>query len=98
MAEVRGTGLPVPKTEVIADPGKVIDADAYSSAKAWAGVASAGAQIADAGFGVMAQQEHQARVGYLADQENEIERQRVERRDKFQNDPAGFDADWKGYS
>lgn len=104
-----GTGLPIPKTgRDRSQPAKLtpmIDADKYSTASNWSQIASASAGLAGAGFGLAAQgraereqEERAAEAAYLAGQENEIARKRIELHDQFAKDPEGFDAAWRGYA
>lgn len=94
-----GTGLPIPKSgEVRTEPQNVVDINRYTSAQDWAKVAEAGAKIANSAEAVARLDEHQQQVGYLAEQDTEIARKRLELRDQFANDPQGFDAAWKGYT
>lgn len=90
-------GLPIPKPDnVLAQAPGILSIDA--GAHAWGQIATAGAKIAQSGFDTLQLAEHQAQVGYLAEQEVEIARKRTELRDQFSADPAGFDAAWKGYT
>lgn len=94
-----GTGLPVLKSgDVRTNVSGVIDGDKFSSAADWERIAKVGESIASMGADELKKTEHQAQVGYLADQETEIARKRAEFRDQFANNPDGFDAAWKGYS
>jgi hypothetical protein len=96
---VQGTGLPLPKDQGAPSPvTPTLNMDAYTSAAAWQSIARTGAQIASDANDVLRTELHQRQVGYLADQEIDIARNRTEMRDKFANDPAGFDAAWKGYT
>jgi len=99
---VEGTGLPTIPTpdRVLAQPGPVtqpINADAYSNAQSWQLIAQAGARLGDAAGDYAKVQIHQAKVGYLAEQDVEIARKRADLRDQFDNDPQGFDAHWTAY-
>jgi hypothetical protein len=101
---VLGTGLPEQVGErVLAQPSgtaplsKPVNADAYSNAASWQEIAHAGAKLTDAAGDYAKVQIHQAKVGYLAEQDVEIARQRTDMRDKYANDPAGFDANWTAY-
>ena len=100
MAEgIGGTGLPLLRTgDVRTEPGNVIDIDRYTSAQDWARIAQAGDRLAKAAGDEVLYQRHQEQVGYLADQDTEIARKRIDLRDQFANDPPGFDAAWKGYT
>lgn len=97
----QGTGLPTPQAErVLVQPGGIvqpINADRYSDAESWAQIARAGARLADSAGDYAKLEIHQAKVGYLAEQDTEIARTRTDLRDKFANDPAGFDANWTAY-
>lgn len=93
-----GTGLPYPKNDALLQPLQAMDGNAISSAADWARIADAGQRIAQTGIS-MHERDAQARhVGYLADQEIEISRKRIEMRDQFDGDPAGFDKAWMSYS
>jgi hypothetical protein len=104
-----GTGLPIPKSgDVLSQPTKLtpqIDADRYSTASNWRQIEAAASGLSSVGFGLAAQgradrehEEKQAQAGYLAEQENEIARKRIELHDQYATDPAGFDAAWSGYT
>lgn len=97
----QGTGLPTPQAErVLVQPGGIvqpINADRYSDAQSWAQIAQAGARLADSAGDYAKTEIHQAKVGYLAEQDTEIARVRTDLRDQFANDPAGFDANWIAY-
>ena len=104
-----GTGLPIPRTgRDRSQPAKLtpqIDADRYSTASNWKQIESASAGLASAGFGLAAEgqadrirEEKAAQAAYLAEQENEIARKRIELHDQYAKDPAGFDAAWRGYA
>src|SRR5581483_5392251 len=67
-------------------------------ASSWTQIAAMGARLTSEAADTMRLETHQAQVGYLADQDVEIARKRIELRDQFANDPDGFDAAWKGYS
>jgi hypothetical protein len=86
-----GTGLPLPKFDANASPISTIDGDRLSSARSWATIAAAGDKISDAAERDI----YRHRVAEMAEQENAIERQRIEMREKFQYDPEGFDKNWK---
>ncbi|MDR6954889.1 hypothetical protein J2X65_004265 [Ancylobacter sp. 3268] len=89
-----GTGLPIPQTGVLAQSPGVVDGDRFSSASAWMQVARAGERIADIGE----REQHLRLAGALAEAETESRRKRIELEAKNQFNPAGFDADWKGYT
>lgn len=97
MAET-GTGLPLLKSEpALVQPGAVapmINSELASNASAWQEIAKVGAKVSDISEGLM----HQAQVGYLADQDVEIARQRAILRDQHADNPDAFDAAWKGYT
>lgn len=97
----QGTGLPIAQSNpVLVQPTGVtrtINADQYSNAQSWAQIAQAGARLADSAGDYAKIEIHQAKVGYLAEQDTEIARVRTELRDQFANDPAGFDANWTAY-
>lgn len=99
----RGTGLPLPRDDAITQvtpqaSGDVRAVEAFSQADAWRQIASAGQQLQNVGVDGMERVRHQAEVGYLAENETDITRQRIEMRDSFNHDPAGFDNAWKAYS
>src|SRR4051812_20831245 len=94
-----GTGLPIPKSgDVLTQAPNVVDADRYTNARAWGQIAEAGSKIASTGLHALQMEEHQAQVGYLADQEIDIARKRTDLRDQFAKNPEGFDAAWKGFT
>lgn len=94
-----GTGLPVLKSgDVRTAVQPVLDGDKFSSAADWTRIAAVGENIAKMGADELKKSEHQAQVGYLADQETDIARNRAILRDQHANNPEGFDAAWKGYS
>lgn len=88
-----GTGLPIPKSGVLAQGPGVMDGDRLSSASAWASISRAGAQVADIGLSMMQTQ----RAAYFAGEEMDAERKRAELLARFPNDPDGFDNAWNGY-
>lgn len=91
-----GTGYPqIGGDHPTAEPPQAISGD--SSANSWARIAATGAQLAAEGHDQLRFDEHQRQVGYLAEQETEINRTRIDMRNKFAQDPAGFDAAWNGY-
>jgi GH24 family phage-related lysozyme (muramidase) len=91
----RGTGLPLPRSgDVVSQPINIIDADRYSSARAWGAIAQAGAEIARSGDLAL----HQQRVGYTSTYQETDRRRRLELSDEHRDNPAGFDAAWKGYT
>jgi hypothetical protein len=57
-----------------------------------------GRKLAKAGGDYLKVAEHKAQVGYLADQDVEIQRKQIELRNEHANDPAKFDAAWTGYA
>lgn len=89
-----GTGLPIPKSGVLAQGPGVMDGDRLSSASAWASISRAGAQVADIGQSMMQTQ----RAGYMAELETEARRKRYELQTQFAADPAGFDSAWEGFT
>ncbi|MCL4712156.1 MAG: hypothetical protein KJZ73_13015 [Pseudorhodoplanes sp.] len=87
-----GTGLPIPKAgTVTAQPQPVIDGDRYSSAQAWSRLAAAGAGIAATGEDLMRKELRQQQARRVADFEIEHTDWFVKARDRFNNDPAGFE-------
>lgn len=94
-----GTGLPLPKAgTVLAQPTGVLSGDAMFNAQSWQSIANSGANIAKDGADYLKVSEHQAKVGYLADQDVEIQRKQIELRDQHAENPQAFDAAWKGYT
>lgn len=104
-----GTGYPTPRSRgSVSQPTRLtpqINASQYSTASEWNQIASAANGVASVGFGLAAQgradrelEERQAEAAYLAEQENEIARKRIELHDQHATDPEGFDAAWKGYA
>lgn len=95
----RGTGLQFPRTgDVTVQAPNVIDADQYSNARAWGEIGEAGRRIADTGLDYLARAEHQRQVGYLAEQEVEIGRKRLDFEEQHRLDPKGFEAAWEAYT
>jgi muramidase (phage lysozyme) len=95
-----GTGLPAPQSggPVLAQAAGGVSADALFNAQSWTQIAGAGEQLAKAGGDYLKVAEHKAQVGYLSDQDVEIQRKQIEYRNTHANDPAGFDAAWNGYA
>lgn len=94
-----GTGLPIPKSgDARTQPIGVIDGDKLSSAQAWTQIAQAGAEIAKGGLDSIKIEEHQQQVGYYAAQDVADARKAADLRDKYRDDPDGFDREWKAYS
>ena len=54
--------------------------------------------LAKAGGDYLKLSEHQAKVGALSAQDVAIQRQQIEYRNQFANDPKGFDTAWTNYS
>ena len=94
----RGTGLPSPKDDVLAQAASVQDGDRFSSAAAWSSVARVGASLAREGVRDFEKANHQARTAYLADQEVEISRKRTELRNEHALNPKGFESEWDAYT
>jgi hypothetical protein len=95
----RGTGLPIPKEEpVTAQPPQVINADALVAAHEWAQIAHAGEQIAKTGVQTLLLETRQRQLGYLADQETSIRRQKILLRDQYAQDPQNFENAWGAFS
>lgn len=97
-----GTGLPEVKGgPVLAQAPGGTNADSLFNAQSWSQIAAAGDKLGDAAFASLKVTEHQAKVGYLADQDVEITRKRIELSNQFANEPEGsqkFQAAWDGYS
>jgi muramidase (phage lysozyme) len=94
-----GTGLPLPNDQpVLAQAPGGVSGSSLFSAQAWSQIAADGEKIAKMGGDQLRLNEHQAKVGYLADQEVDIATKRAELRNQFANDPTGFQAAWDGYS
>lgn len=98
---IRGTGLPLPKDDATVQPAGInqgINAEAFSNAQAWGQIANAGRQLREIGIDRIERAVHKKNVGYLADQENEIARKRIDLHNQFRKDPAAFDKAWTAYS
>jgi hypothetical protein len=94
-----GTGLPIPKSgDVRTQPINVVDIDRYTSAADWARIAHTGEQLSQDAGAIIQRDVHAQQVGYLAEQDSDINRKRTEIRDQFALNPEGFDAAWKGYT
>jgi hypothetical protein len=94
-----GTGLPFPKTgDVLTQAPNVIDADRYSSARAWGQIAAAAGDVAKAGGDYLEYQQKQREVGYLAEREETIRRRALDLSAEHRDDSRAFDAAWKGFS
>lgn len=89
----RGTGLPI-KTDgnALAQEPRFMDGDKLGSATIWAGIARAGAQLADAAWDSMEKEQHKAKTAAVADFEVRTEQQYIEARNRFARDPEGFKA------
>src|SRR5437763_1720265 len=93
-----GTGLPVPNgAPVLTQAPGGVSGDALFNADSWSRIAASGAKLADSAFDVLKVSEHKAQVGYLADQDVQIQRKQIELRDQYAYDPKGFDTAWSGY-
>jgi hypothetical protein len=94
-----GTGLPTLNgAPVLAQAPGGVSGDALFNANSWSQIAQSGEKLAKAGGDYLKVAEHKAQVGYLADQDVEIQRKQIELRNQFANDPKGFDAEWSGYA
>jgi hypothetical protein len=95
-----GTGLPTVANgaPVLAQAPGGVSGDALYNAQSWNQVAAAGEKLAKAGGDYLKVSEHKAQVGYLSDQDVEIQRKQIEYRNIHANNPAGFDAAWSGYA
>lgn len=95
-----GTGLPAVANgaPVLAQAAGGASGDALFNAASWNHIAASGEQLAKSAGDYLKVSEHKAQVGYLADQDVEIQRKQIEMRNQFANDPKGFDAAWNGYA
>lgn len=95
-----GTGLPTVNSggPVLAQAPGGVSGDALFNAQSWNQIAASGEKLAKAGGDYLKVSEHKAQVGYLSDQDVEIQRKQIEYRNIHANDPAGFDASWSGYA
>jgi len=94
-----GTGLPALNgAPVLAQAPGGVSGDALFNANSWSQIAQSGEKLAKAGGDYLKVAEHKAQVGYLSDQDVEIQRKQIEMRNQFANDPKGFDAAWSGYA
>lgn len=94
-----GTGLPGVNSggPVLAQAPGGTSADALFNADSWNKIAAAGAQLEKSSGDYLKVTEHKAQVGYLADQDVDIQRKQIELRNEHANDPQAFDAAWTGY-
>lgn len=94
-----GSGLPTLNgAPVLAQAPGGVSGSALFDAESWNKIASSGKSLADMGADALKVSEHKAQVGYLADQDVEIQRKQIELRNQFANDPKGFDTEWQGYA
>jgi hypothetical protein len=94
-----GTGLPsLNGAPVLAQAPGGVSGDSLFNANSWSQIAQSGERLAKAGGDYLKVAEHKAQVGYLAEQDVEIQRKQIELRNQFANDPQKFDAEWSGYS
>lgn len=95
-----GTGLPQVSSggPVLAQGPGSVSADALFNAASWNQIAAAGEKLAGAAGDYLKVSEHKAQVGYLADQDVEIQRKQIELRNEHAYDPAKFDNAWQAYS
>lgn len=95
-----GTGLPTISGggPVAAEAPRGPSGDSLFNAASWEKIANAGEEVRNGALGYVKLVEHQAHVGSLAERDVGIERRKIEFRDKFPNDPAGFDNAWQAYS
>lgn len=91
------SGLPVPKArEARSQAPGLIDGDRFSTATSWNRIASAGASLAESGFTLMKLEMHREQVGYFADVSARAKIRAKELRAQFADNPAAFDAAWRG--
>src|SRR5262245_44276206 len=95
-----GTGLPQPNTggPVLAQAPGGVSGDALFNAASWNQIAASGEKLAGAAGDFLKVSEHKAQVGYLADQDVEIQRKQIELRNEHAYDPQKFDNAWQAYS
>ncbi len=95
-----GTGLPTVANgaPVLAQAPGGVSGSALFDADSWNKIAASGDQLAKAGADMLKVSEHKAQVGYLADQDVEIQRKQIELRNEHAFEPKKFDAAWQGYS
>lgn len=96
-----GTGLPLQeKSPTIVQTGGTPATfnGGDGGASDWARIAAMGDKLQSEAGHAFGLEVHQAQVGYLADQNVEIARKRIELRDQFSGNPDGFDAAWNGYT
>jgi hypothetical protein len=96
-----GTGLPLQeKNPAIVQSGGAPATfnGGDGGASDWARIAAMGDKLQSQAGHALGLEVHQAQVGYLADQNVEIARKRIEMRDQFASNPDGFDAAWAGYT
>lgn len=93
-----GTGLPIPKSgDARTAPINVQDGDRLFDAQSWLGIAASGQQLARGAEGMLKVDAYQQKVRYYAEVDTADARKAAELRDKFANDPAGFDAAWQAH-
>lgn len=92
---VRGTGLPLPESDAILQPTAGVQP--ITTAAEWGRIAESSGRLASIGLAVAERETNKAQLGYLADNEVEITRKRIELRNQYANDPQGFDREWTAY-
>lgn len=95
-----GTGLPQVSGggPVLAQAPSGASGDALFNAASWNQIAAAGDKLAGSAGDYLKVSEHKAQVGYLADQDVEIQRKQIELRNQHAYDPQAFDNAWQAYS
>jgi hypothetical protein len=93
-----GTGLPTVANgaPVLAQAPGGVSGSALFDAESWSKIAASGEHLAKASGDYLKISEHKAQVGYLAEQDVEIQRKQIELRNQHANDPKAFDAAWQG--
>lgn len=93
-ASIARVGLPQPSVR----QAPLLAGGGASTAEEWNQVARAGAALTAIGADALDKANQQAEAGYLAAQELEIDRKRIDMQDQFNLDPVGFDNAWSAYS
>lgn len=93
-----GTGLPTGTGRPsLTEPAPMVRTD-NGSAEAWGTAAAAANRASDTFMTLAAQAEHANKIKYLTDLDLAARDKRIELYNQHREDPAGFNAAWKGYT
>lgn len=93
-----GTGLPPSNDKpVLLQPSPMVQTD-NGAADMWGTVAGAANRASDSFMTLAAQAEHASKLKYLTDLDLAARDKRIELFNQHREDPAGFNAAWKGYT